>query len=165
MSNKGERIVGASAKLARVRQLNATGVIDARAGAHVGTSERVYTTLFLVFVACLAAWRLGEGPLKSGAFGKTGLDVFDDMVLAPSPVYIGDAQIDWGIALALRAVVLMLAAGVIPLLSWMWMELLDRPFMSPFRVVWGVTLALVVLAMFMEPVFSILMTNFVMLAQ
>lgn len=164
MANKGEKIVGASAKLARARQLNAMGMLDAKKGSMMGGSmERVYSTLFVIFIAVMAAWRLTDGPIKAGLFGKSGVPFIDEMVMAPAPVYMGDAQMDWMIAIAIRAVILMLLAGIIPALSWMWTEILDRPLMSPYRVVWGMTIAMVVVAMFMEPVFGMIMSNFALL--
>lgn len=162
MTNRGHRPVGAAAKLARARELNATGAMDMRSR-FGGSSDRIYSTLLVILLAALTAWRLTDGPLKAGAF-KSGVPVIDEMVLAPAPVYMGDAQMDWGIAIALRAILLLLIAGIIPALSWMWTEILDRPMMSPYRVVWAMTLVVAVIAMFMEPVFGMIMNNFAMLA-
>lgn len=162
MTNRGHKPVGASAKIARARELNATGMLDVRSR-FGGSSDRIYSTLLVIFLAALAAWRLTEGPLKAGKI-KTGTPLIDEMVLSPTPVYMGDPQMDWGIAIAIRAILLLLAAGIIPALSWMWTEILDRPLMSPYRVVWGMTLVVVVIAMFMEPVFGAIMSNFAMLA-
>ncbi len=164
MAIKGDRNVGANAKLARARQLNAMGAMNLKPGVGFsGSAERIYSTLLVIFLAAIAAWRLTDGVLKAGGV-KSGVPVIDEMVLAPAPVYMGDAQIDWGIAIAIRAVLLLLVAGIIPALSWMWTEILDRPLMSPFRVVWAMTLVVAVIALFMEPVFGSIMSNFMMLA-
>lgn len=162
MSNRGHKPVGAAAKLARARELNATGAMDLRSR-FGGSADRLYSTLLVIFLAALTAWRMGETILKTGNI-KSGVPVIDEMVLAPAPVYMGDAQIDMGIAIAVRAIILLLIAGVIPALSWMWTEILDRPMMSPYRVVWAMTLVVAVIAMFMEPVFGAIVSNFAMLA-
>lgn len=164
MTTKGNRSVGASAKLQRARELNAMGMLNLKPGTGFGgASERIYSTLLIILLAGLTSWRLSEGPLKTASL-KSGVPVIDEMVLAPAPVYMGDAQMDWGIAIAIRAVLLLLAAGLIPALSWMWAEILDRPLMSPYRVVWAMTLVVAVIALFMEPVFGSIMGNFMLLA-
>lgn len=165
MATKGDRNVGASAKLQRARELNAMGMLNLKPGTGFGgASERMYSTLLIIFLAGLTSWRLSEGPLKTAGL-KSGVPVIDEMVLAPAPVYMGDVQMDWGIAIAIRAVLLLLVAGIIPALSWMWAEILDRPLMSPYRVVWAMTLVVAVIALFMEPVFGSIMGNFMMLAK
>ena len=164
MADKGEKIVGAKAKLARARQLNALGMLDVKSGAYMGgAKERIYSTLLTVFLAGLVAWRLGDGLLKSGTF-KSGIALIDDMVLAPAPIYIGDTQMDWAIALVIRTCALLAVAGIIPALSWMWAELVNRPMMNPYRIVWAMILVVAVIALFMEPVLDMITSNLALLA-
>lgn len=162
---KEEKAVGASAKLKRARKLGAMGMLDINNTnmRHGGSNERMYSTLLVIALAAAVAWRLGEGVLKTGGIGKTGVALFDEFVLAPAPVFMGDTMIDAGITIALRTVLLLLIAGIVPAVSWAWAELIDRPLMSPYRTVWGVTLALMLAGMFLEPIFAMIQSNFVML--
>ncbi len=159
--NEDQRPVGAQAKLARARALNNMGAFDPNFRGSFGgsASERVYATIFVVALACIAAWFLGDGPLRAGVFGATGNSFIDEFILAANPVYIGDPMIDPAIAVVLRAVVLLLVAGIIPALSWMWGEIIDRPQMSPYRIVWGMTIAVLLVALLMKPVFGSLVSS------
>lgn len=160
---KKELPVGAKAKQQRARQLAAMGKLDINSSnKQSGEFDRVYSTLLIVALAGIVAWRLNE-PLRAGKFGLSGNAFLDEFILAPAPVYIGDSAIDGMIAIALRAVLILALAGIIPALSWMWSELVDRPMMSPYRVVWGMTLGVGVMAMLMKPVFGMIMSNFVLL--
>lgn len=160
---KKEMPIGAKAKQARARQLSALGKLDINSSnKQSGEYDRVYSTLLIMGLAGIVAWRL-EAPIRAGQFGLSGNAFLDEFVLAPAPVYMGDATIDGIIAMVVRAALIMGLAGIIPALGWMWSELIDRPMMSPYRVVWGMTLGVGVLALLMKPVFSMIMSNFVLL--
>ena len=51
-------------------------------------------------------------------------------------------------------------AGFLPALSWLWAQMIDRPLLSPYRLVWGMTLVVAIAALSLKPLLTMVMANF-----
>jgi hypothetical protein len=165
MVQKPPPAVGARAKIERAKQLEAMGYFDGTAGAKVDTiKERIYSTLAIVALAMGLSWLLTDGLIAQAVFPAVGNPLVDGVLLAPvPPTFIGVPVADLALIVVLRGIILLLAAGFIPLVGWVWAELLDRHDLSPWRTVWGVTLGVAVAILLLKPVFAMIFNNFGML--
>ena len=165
MADKNDLPVGAKAKIQNARRQKALGAFGINPNARVrSSSERLVVTILIAALACVLAYFLTEGPFKAGQSLATGNDFFDNLLFSATPIsFTGNPTTDYAIAIAARGLLLLIAAGFAPLVSWVWYELLDKPEMSPYRVMWAVTLVLGLGALLLWPVLVTIFSNFAQL--
>lgn len=155
--------VGAKAKQARARELQAQGYFDQLTPGHAGNPEgRWQATLCIFVLGLVLAYFLTDGPIAAGRFGATGVPILDELVLAATPpVLFGMPMADLALVVFIRGLLITVIAGFLPLVAWLWVEVIDRPMMSPYRTVWGVTIGVALVGFFLKPVFAMIASNFV----
>ncbi len=162
---KEARPVGATDKLKRAQKLKAMGYFDTLNPAQQGGTEaRWQSTLAIFVLALILAWLLTDGPIRAGRLDDTGIALLDGIVFSPTtPTLLGVPLADFALILLIRGLLIWGAAGFLPLVSWLWAEIIDRPLMNAYRTVWGVTLGLAVIALGLKPVFAMIGSNFAIL--
>lgn len=165
MAEKEQKVVGAQAKIKNARRQRIMGAFSLSPTNKVHSAyERHFVTLFIIALSIGLAYLLSEGPFRNGHAPLTGHFEADKLLFSMSPpAFIGDGLIDYGIAIFIRGMLLLFLMGVGPLVAWVWMELLDRPEMSPFRVVWAVNIALGIAILVFWPMLTTISANFLLL--
>lgn len=167
MADREQKVVGAQAKIKNARKQRIMGAFSLSPENKVRSAhEHHFVTLFIFAMGVGLAYLLSEGPFRNGYAPSTGHVGIDKLLFSITPpVFIGDPMIDYGIAILIRGLVLTVILGIVPLIGWVWMELLDRPEMSPFRVAWAVSLATGIGLMVFWPMLAAIFNNFIILFQ
>jgi hypothetical protein len=142
-----KQLVGAKEKLARAKMIrkgmSPDEIKSKREGK--GIDSPLPSIILIYLLSCVASFFLSRGPWKSGAPFDTGHPGIDDLFFDGGPLAIsGDPSIDGGLTALVRGLPIFLAAGILPGLGFLWIRGLDSASMNPFRVVWGVTVGVIV---------------------
>jgi hypothetical protein len=129
-NKKQQRLVGAAEKLRHAQQLKGGYLKEQITSKGEGKNAGPLAAVLLVyFIACALAYVLTtEGILKSGFPFRTGFSAIDGLLAGTDLV-----------AIAARGFVFFLMGGVIPLLTFFWVRLIDRKQDYIFVTFWGVT--------------------------
>lgn len=122
--------------------------IQARRGGGDQATSWVVSVAIIFVVAIGLAWLLTDTFWSHGGapFG-IGIDSIDRNILQTSSAYFfGDATFDPILLVFFRGLLFFVMGGIIPGAAFLWVRLIDRTEMNPYLTVWGVTIALVLIA-------------------
>ncbi|HYD18264.1 MAG TPA: hypothetical protein VEF76_07285 [Patescibacteria group bacterium] len=131
--------VGAREKIRLAQQIQGGGgaaVLSKREGKETSAAVSVIT----IYVAALAvSWMASEKYISAGGLNlRLGWDALDNLLFKTQNINVTGAQeIDYALLIAIRALALLLAAGVVPFVALVVQKSLDAAHMNPFRTVWG----------------------------
>lgn len=147
LGDDDKHLVGAKEKRERAKMIRQGMSLDEIKSKREGKTNGPLASVILIYIlSCVASFFLSRGPWKSGAPIHTGHDGIDDLFFASGQLVIaGDPAIDEVLTALVRGLPVFAAAGILPGLSFLWIRGLDSASMNPYRVVWGVTVGLVVL--------------------
>lgn len=132
--------VGAREKIRLAQEIAARGgsaVLSKKEGKETSPAVSVIT---IYIMACVVCWMVSEKYISGGqSLGfRLGWDSLDGLLFKNSNINVtGTEVLDYALLIAIRALALLLAAGVIPFVALVVQKSLDAAHMNPFRTVWG----------------------------
>ncbi|MDE1151534.1 MAG: hypothetical protein PW788_03265 [Micavibrio sp.] len=138
---------GAREKLAKAREaarnLSQNGDLLNKDQETVSSDPRVGAAIVYA-AALILAFVLAEGPIAHGGINiHTGSDGLDRLMFSGTPASFSSNQsVDYILTLMIRAFIFWIAAGILPFISLAWQRALDQAHMNPFRIMWGMPIAL-----------------------
>lgn len=132
--------VGAREKIRLAQEIAAKGgsaVLSKKDGKQTSPAVSVITIYIMAYVVC---WMVSEKYISSGNSLnlRLGWESLDSLLFKTSNInVIGTDVLDYGLLIGVRALALLLFAGVIPFVALVVQKSLDAAHMNPFRAVWG----------------------------
>src|SRR5690606_8182635 len=138
--DKKPDLVGAKEKVLKAKKFNKNYQVQSK---KEGKPQSPVVPAAIVFcISILFAFILTEGALKTGIGFRIGNAGLDKLLFGPGqPSLTGGEDMDYGLSILLRGIVIFLLAGIIPLFTLMWQRLLDRAHMNVYVAFWGVSVA------------------------
>ncbi len=141
---------GAREKLAKARAMTAAGGHPGSGDVNQGKDGKKATptpvSVALIYVLSVAAcYVFSVGVLDHGGVNwSTGSSGLDHLLFSNAPIrFFGDQGVDYVILMFVRGIFLFLAAGILPFLSLAWVRAIDNSHANPYRVMWGMPVALI----------------------
>lgn len=132
--------VGAREKIRLAQEIAAKGgnaVLSKKEGKETSPAVSVISIYIMAFVVC---WMVSERYISNGGgiSMRLGWDSLDDILFKKQNINItGTDVLDYGLLIAMRALALLIAAGIVPFVALVVQKSLDAAQMNPFRTVWG----------------------------
>lgn len=132
--------VGAREKIRLAQEIAARGgtaVLSKKEGKETSVAVSVVT---IYVMACVVSWMITEKYILNGGgiSLSLGWNWLDDFMFRTRHINVtGTDVLDYCLLIGLRALGLMIIAGVIPFVSLVVQKSLDAAHMNPFRTVWG----------------------------
>lgn len=105
-----------------------------------GKSSQTVPVLFVLLFAMGLSFAISDLKLMSGVSFRTGFNLLDDIMFGATPPMItGDQGSDNVIAIFIRTVLIAAAAGVLPVLTYLWQRMRNTMQANPYVTFWGVT--------------------------
>lgn len=144
--------VGAREKIRLAQEIAARGgtaVLSKKEGKETSPAVSVIT---IYIMACVVSWMITDKYIMSGGmnfgFGWNWLDEF--MFRTRDINVTGTDILDYGLLIALRALGLLILAGVVPFVALVVQKSLDAAHMNPFRTVWGTPIGILLVIIGMK---------------
>jgi hypothetical protein len=135
------KAVGARQKIEQARKHSSRFQVQSK---REGRPPNPKLAIVIVWVMAVGlATLLTESPVQNIEMFRTGHAGFDTLMFGTStPTFTGTQDIDYLILLAVRGTVIFFAAGIIPIVTFLWQSLFDRTHMNVYASFWGVTIVL-----------------------
>lgn len=156
--NKPKRLVGAKEKREQAKQFNSNFKVQSkREGQEAGPT----IPLIIIYGLSVAlAFLLSEGPMKSQIGFSSGSEGFDRIFFGPGyPSFTTGADTNRLIAVLLRGGLFFALAGLLPLITYLWQQLLDRARMNLYLAFWGTTVTVALLYYLLKDMIGPLLSN------
>ncbi len=142
--NKVQKLVGAKEKREKAMQFKAQSGYDIRSKKEGKDDSKILPLAVIYGLAAILALIMSEGVLKNSNLGiHTGNGSFDRLFFGPGyPAFTGSQEMDLGIVVFIRATLIFLLAGILPLLTYLWQKISDGARANIYLTFWGVTIAL-----------------------
>ncbi len=137
------RLVGAKEKREMARRLK-SGKFDDIKSKREGAEPSLAAPVALVYVlSATVAWFMTDSSMQKALDIHTGDRDLDRFMFGLGvPDIMGDATMDLVLAVALRGLVIFLAAGIIPGMAWLWIRVLDNARTNIYIACWGTPVGL-----------------------
>lgn len=156
------KLVGAKEKREMARRLKEGNFDQVKSKREGGDSSLTAPVLLVYIMSAAVAWFVTDATENKGLGLHTGDYDVDRFLFGPGvPNIMGDPTIDLGLAVVLRGLVIFLAAGILPGLSWLWIRLLDNARMNAFIAFWGMPVGLVLVYYFIVEFIAPLFEGFI----
>lgn len=141
--DKSQKLVGAREKRDKAAQFR-PHAYEIKSKKEGREGSKVVPLAVIYGIAVVFALILTEGVMDQKNIGiHTGNGAFDRMFFGPGiPSIMGSQETDRGIVIFLRGTMIFLAAGVLPLFTWLWQKIADGARMNVYLAFWGVTIGL-----------------------
>ncbi|MBL8712170.1 MAG: hypothetical protein JNM12_04670 [Alphaproteobacteria bacterium] len=148
--------VGAREKIRLAQEIAAKGggaVLSKKEGKETSVAVSVITIYVMAYAV---SWMVSQKYISSGqSLGlRLGWDELDRLLFKAGNINVtGTEVLDYGLLIAFRAVMLLLAAGVVPFVALVVQKSLDAAGMNPFRTVWGTPIGILLVIIGMKEYF------------
>ncbi len=148
--------VGAREKIRLAREIAAKGgdaVLSKKEGKETSPAVSVATIYIMAYIVC---WMVTEKYISSGNSlnMRLGWDSLDSLLFKTSNINVTGSEIlDYGILIGVRALALLVFAGIIPFVALVVQKSLDSAHMNPFRTVWGTPIGILLFIVGMKEYF------------
>lgn len=146
-SDNTEKIIGAREKREMAAKLwrEQRGVVNSKKEGP--RSSGAASVAVVVILSTVLAWLVTENHLLGGPgyhpTGAEGLDAF--LAGSDIPMLVGDEAIDYWILVFLRGIFISIVTGIIPFMTWIFVQLTDSVKGNFYITSWGVTVGVMIL--------------------
>jgi hypothetical protein len=136
------RLVGAKEKIQKAQARAALGAGDDIEGKSEGKKDHaVVIVLIYILAASLAFVRMMGGAKEQSFDLHTGFPALDRILFSSgTPSVLGSPDQDFIVVPLIRGLAIFIVVGFLPLLTLVWIKIINKPKTNPYIALWSVSL-------------------------